>query len=93
MDGDYVYFGNGEKRSFEAIVFATGYTSTVRRWLKDDGGLFGDDGMPRKKAPDHWKGQNGLYCAGFARAGLFGISNDAKAISHHINSILSRPFP
>ncbi|KAL7126410.1 hypothetical protein ABFS83_14G185100 [Erythranthe nasuta] len=89
VNGSFVRFVNGETENYDAIVFATGYKSTVRRWLKDDGGLFGEDGMPRKGNQNHWKGQNGLYCAGFARAGLFGISNDAKAISQDIGLILS----
>ncbi|KAL7117845.1 hypothetical protein ACP275_03G098300 [Erythranthe tilingii] len=84
VHGDNVSFTNGETESYDAIVFATGYKSTVGKWLKDDGGLFGENGMPKKRNPNHWKGDNGLYCAGFARAGLFGISNDAKAISQDI---------
>ncbi|KAH6758149.1 Flavin-binding monooxygenase family protein [Perilla frutescens var. frutescens] len=89
INGNQVEFSNGRSGNFDAIVFSTGYSSTVRRWLKDDGGLFGEDGMPMKKAKHHWKGENGLYCAGFARSGLFGISKDAKAIAQDINSILN----
>ncbi|XP_012854405.1 PREDICTED: probable indole-3-pyruvate monooxygenase YUCCA11 [Erythranthe guttata] len=88
VHGDNVSFTNGVTESYDAIVFATGYKSTVRKWLKDDGGLFGENGMPKKRNPNHWKGENGLYCAGFARAGLFGISNDAKAISQDISALL-----
>ncbi|EYU32468.1 hypothetical protein ABFS82_03G092200 [Erythranthe guttata] len=84
VHGDNISFTNGETESYDAIVFATGYKSTVGKWLKDDGGFFGENGMPKKRNPNHWKGENGLYCAGFARAGLFGISNDAKAISQDI---------
>ncbi|KAL7116678.1 hypothetical protein ACP275_03G019400 [Erythranthe tilingii] len=87
VHGDNVSFTNGVTESYDAIVFATGYKSTVRKWLKDDGGLFGENGMPNKRNPNHWKGENGLYCAGFARAGLFGISNDAKAISQDISAL------
>ncbi|KAL7155779.1 hypothetical protein ABFS83_03G099200 [Erythranthe nasuta] len=87
VHGHNISFTNGETESYKAIVFATGYKSTVRKWLKDDGGLFGENGMPKKRNPNHWKGENGLYCAGFARAGLFGISNDAKAISQDISAL------
>ncbi|CAA3018130.1 probable indole-3-pyruvate monooxygenase YUCCA11 [Olea europaea subsp. europaea] len=38
INGDCIQFANGETKSFDAIVFATGYRSTVRKWLKDDGG-------------------------------------------------------
>ncbi|KAL8059541.1 hypothetical protein ABFX02_03G094300 [Erythranthe guttata] len=86
VHGHNISFTNGETESYDAIVFATGYKSTVGKWLKDDGGLFGENGMPKKRNPNHWKGENGLYCAGFARAGLFGISNDAKAISQDISA-------
>ncbi|XAR62416.1 Indole-3-pyruvate monooxygenase [Bertholletia excelsa] len=88
-DGKSIEFANGETKKFDAIVFATGYRSTVRRWLKgDDGDLFGKDGMPKRAPPNHWKGDKGLYCAGFARAGLAGISDDAKNIAESIHMIL-----
>ncbi|KAI3783646.1 hypothetical protein L1987_42732 [Smallanthus sonchifolius] len=51
----------------------------------DDGGLFNENGMPKHKSPNHWKGEHGLYCVGFASAGLFGISNDAKNIANDIS--------
>ncbi|XP_057793025.1 probable indole-3-pyruvate monooxygenase YUCCA11 [Salvia miltiorrhiza] len=92
VEGNQVTFSDGRTQSFDAIVFATGYKSTVRTWLQDDeGGVFGEDGMPKEKPPNHWKGENGVYCAGFARAGLAGIAKDAKAISQDINAILSQP--
>uniref|UniRef100_A0A0E0BGH5 Uncharacterized protein n=1 Tax=Oryza glumipatula TaxID=40148 RepID=A0A0E0BGH5_9ORYZ len=46
--------------------------------------MFKDDGFPKKFFPNHWKGENGLYCAGFARRGLAGIAMDAKNIADHI---------
>lgn len=46
-------------------------------------------GMPMKAVPNHWKGENGIYCTGFARQGLSGISNDAKKIAEDINSVLN----
>uniref|UniRef100_A0A251VRG8 Flavin-containing monooxygenase n=1 Tax=Helianthus annuus TaxID=4232 RepID=A0A251VRG8_HELAN len=56
--------------------------------IKEDGGLFNEKGMPKHKSPNHWKGENGLYCVGFASAGLFGISNDAKNIASDIFRIV-----
>ncbi|KAL7262957.1 hypothetical protein ACSBR1_001178 [Camellia fascicularis] len=83
--GDNIEFASGKIKRFDAIVFATGYKSTVRKWLKDDkGDLFNKDGMPKRKVPNHWKGEKGLYCVGFAGMGLFGISNDAQNIAKDI---------
>ncbi|XP_076902650.1 putative indole-3-pyruvate monooxygenase YUCCA10 [Bidens hawaiensis] len=88
VKGNLIKFTNGQQKQFDAIVFATGFRSTVRRWLKDDGGLFNEKGMPKHKSPNHWKREDGLYCVGFASAGLFGISNDAKNIANDISQIV-----
>ncbi|XP_057489932.1 probable indole-3-pyruvate monooxygenase YUCCA11 [Actinidia eriantha] len=85
IKGDIVEFASGKALRFDAIVFATGYRTTVRKWLKDDGDLFNNNGMPKRRAPDHWKGNNGLYCAGFSSSGLFGISQDAENIAKDIS--------
>ncbi|KAI3750839.1 hypothetical protein L2E82_21696 [Cichorium intybus] len=90
IQGDQIMFTNGQEKRFDAIVFATGFRSTVRGWLKDDGGLFNEEGMPYHKSPNHWKGEHGLYCVGFASAGLFGISNDAKNIANDISQIFNK---
>ncbi|KAK3043676.1 hypothetical protein RJ639_000092 [Escallonia herrerae] len=85
---DMVEFQDRRVNHFDVVIFATGYKSTVQKWLKDDGGLFNEDGMPKKSTPNHWKGENGIYCAGFSRAGLLGISNDAKNIANDVYRIL-----
>ncbi|BAT13140.1 probable indole-3-pyruvate monooxygenase YUCCA10 [Oryza sativa Japonica Group] len=79
-----IEFHGGKQIPFDAIVFATGYKSTVNTWLKNGESMFKDDGFPKKFFPNHWKGENGLYCAGFARRGLAGIAMDAKNIADHI---------
>ncbi|XP_076947163.1 putative indole-3-pyruvate monooxygenase YUCCA11 [Bidens hawaiensis] len=84
---DQIKFTNGQEKQYDAIVFATGFKSTVRKWLKDDGGLFNEEGMPKHKSPNHWKGEYGIYCVGFASARLFGISNDAKNIANDISQL------
>lgn len=89
IEGDQLKFIDGQETQFDAIVFATGFKSTVRKWLKDDGGLFNEKGMPKQRNPNHWKGENGLYCVGFASAGLFGISNDANNIANDIVRIVN----
>ncbi|KAM7507822.1 hypothetical protein LguiA_018275 [Lonicera macranthoides] len=88
INEESVEFANGKTTRFDAIVLATGYRSTVKQWLKDDGNLFNEDGIPKQRNPNHWKGENGLYCAGFSRAGLFGISNDAQNIADDIKKAL-----
>ncbi|KAL8481876.1 hypothetical protein ACS0TY_028139 [Phlomoides rotata] len=90
VDKDSVYFTNGKKLECDTIVLATGYRSTVKKWLKDEGWLFGENGMPEKSLAHHWKGQNGLYCVGFAQNGLFGINKDATAAVADITAVLRR---
>lgn len=51
-----------------------------------DEGLIGDDGMAKNKYPDHWKGSNGLYCAGLNRRGLYGSSEDGLLIANDISN-------
>ncbi|GJN28113.1 hypothetical protein PR202_gb16196 [Eleusine coracana subsp. coracana] len=86
IKGDIVEFEGRSKSTFDAIVFATGYRSTANKWLKNDQGLLNDDGLPKKRYPNHWKGANGIYCAGLARRGLAGIAEDAKNIAKDILS-------
>ncbi|TVU42258.1 hypothetical protein EJB05_08652, partial [Eragrostis curvula] len=85
--GNEVSFEDGKESSFDAIVFATGYKSTANNWLKDDKCMLNDDGLPNKGYPNHWKGENGLYCAGLSRRGLAGIAMDANNIANDIVSV------
>ncbi|EEF33386.1 monooxygenase, putative [Ricinus communis] len=89
VNGNMVVFDNGTKQHFDVIVFATGFRSGTNDWLKDYHYIFNEDGMPKNRIPNHWKGENGIYCVGFARNGLPGISVDAKAVAEDINAILS----
>ncbi|TVU26472.1 hypothetical protein EJB05_29020, partial [Eragrostis curvula] len=84
IKGNIVEFEDREDFSFDAIVFATGYRSTANIWLKNGESMLNDDGLPKKKFPNHWKGANGLYCAGLAKRGLAGIAMDAKNIANDI---------
>ncbi|GJN09757.1 hypothetical protein PR202_ga27790 [Eleusine coracana subsp. coracana] len=84
--GNKVIFEGGKESTFDAIVFATGYKSTLNNWLKDNKHMLNNDGFPKKGYPDHWKGEDGLYFAGFARRGLAGITMDAKNIASNIAS-------
>lgn len=86
--GNVVEFADGRRHPFDAIVLATGYRSTVRRWLRSDDGLIGDDGMAARPYPEHWKGGNGLYCAGLVRRGIYGSYSDAELIAGDISELL-----
>jgi indole-3-pyruvate monooxygenase len=45
--------------------------------------------MPKNAFPKHWKGDHGLYCAGLARRGLFGVKSDAELIAEDINQTIN----
>ncbi|CAK8565093.1 unnamed protein product [Lathyrus sativus] len=83
-----VIFENNMEKEFDAIVFATGYKSVANGWLKDYQYALNEKGFPKNPFPKHWKGDHGLYCAGLARKGLFGVKKDAEAIVEDINRIL-----
>ncbi|XP_037424830.1 probable indole-3-pyruvate monooxygenase YUCCA10 [Triticum dicoccoides] len=86
--GDIVEFQCSKKISFDAIVFATGYKSTANIWLKNGENMLNGNGLPIKEYLNHWKGENGLYCAGLGRRGLAGIAADAKNIASDIKSVI-----
>ncbi|XP_004247953.2 probable indole-3-pyruvate monooxygenase YUCCA10 [Solanum lycopersicum] len=77
-----VVFDNGNEHQFDAIIFATGYKNIATKWLKDYSSIFLEDGTLI-----NWKGENGLYCAGFSKRGIAGISMDAIAIVDDIKTI------
>ncbi|XP_037458707.1 probable indole-3-pyruvate monooxygenase YUCCA10 [Triticum dicoccoides] len=82
---DIVEFQCSKKESFDAIVFATGYKSTANIWLKNGENMLNGNGLPIKEYPNHWKGEDGLYCAGLGRSGLAGIAAD---IANDIKSVI-----
>ncbi|KAK6940436.1 Flavin monooxygenase-like [Dillenia turbinata] len=90
IKGNMVEFENGKVDSFDVIIFATGYRSTVKNWLRDGNDLFDENGVPKQRFPNHWKGKNGLYCAGFSSKGLAGVSDDALKITNDIH-LVSHP--
>ncbi|KAJ4825168.1 hypothetical protein Tsubulata_035395 [Turnera subulata] len=89
IHGNEFEFVNGKVDHFDAVIFATGYKSTVNYWLKDGEKYFNNKGMPRTEFPHHWRVRNGLYCAGFAMRGLAGIAMDAKKIATDISLTLA----
>jgi hypothetical protein len=54
--------------------------------FQSDDELIGEDGMARRSFPGHWKGKNGLYCAGMVRRGLYGSCEDGEFIAEDISS-------
>ena len=57
--------------------------------LQNGQSMLNNDGLPKKEFPNHWKGENGLYCAGLAKRGLAGIVMEAKNIANDILSCLT----
>lgn len=53
-----------------------------------DGELLNEEGFPKQSFPNHWKGKNGVYCAGLSKRGLAGIAADAQNIARDISTIL-----
>ncbi|KAF3440585.1 hypothetical protein FNV43_RR18869 [Rhamnella rubrinervis] len=89
IDGSTVEFKNGVHKSFDAIIFATGYKSVAYNWLQDYQHVLEADGLPKYKYPNLWRGEKRLYCAGMLGKGLAGVSSDAKSIAHDIAKIIN----
>ncbi|KAJ7959224.1 Flavin-containing monooxygenase [Quillaja saponaria] len=85
-----IKFEGGKVGHFDAIIFATGYKNTVRNWLKNGEDVFDEKGKLQRRYPNHWQGENGVYCAGFSNRGLFGISEDAQNIAKNIDFIFKK---
>ncbi|KAI3794217.1 hypothetical protein L1987_36846 [Smallanthus sonchifolius] len=74
-----VEFMDGKVEEFDSVILATGYTSNVASWLKEEG-------LPRQGQSNNtissWlsnmKGKNGIYSIGITGKGLVGASIDAE---------------
>ncbi|GAB4851403.1 Probable indole-3-pyruvate monooxygenase YUCCA3 [Ancistrocladus abbreviatus] len=77
---------NGEILEIDSVVLATGYRSNVPSWLKESE-FFSKNGFPKAPFPNGWKGNAGLYAAGFTRKGLSGASEDAMKVAEDIGKI------
>ncbi|KAH0639496.1 hypothetical protein KY290_036764 [Solanum tuberosum] len=77
-----VVFDNGDEHQFDAIIFATGYKNVATKWLKDYSSIFLEHGTVI-----NWKGQIGLYYAGFSKRGIAGISMDTIVIADVIKIV------
>ncbi|KAL8262160.1 hypothetical protein R6Q59_026209 [Mikania micrantha] len=86
--GDEVVFENGRCYQFDVILFATGFKRSTHLWLQGGDCLLNEDGLPKQMYPNHWKGENGLYCVGLSRRGLYGAAMDAENIAQHISKLI-----
>ncbi|KAJ0742669.1 putative indole-3-pyruvate monooxygenase [Helianthus annuus] len=86
--GYEVVFENGRFYQFDVILFATGFKRSTHLWLQGGDCLLNNDGLPKPMYPNHWKEENGLYCAGLARRGLYGAGMDAQNIAQHIFKLI-----
>ncbi|KAL6626275.1 hypothetical protein ACP70R_030001 [Stipagrostis hirtigluma subsp. patula] len=87
VHGNTVEFADGTRHPFDAIVFATGYRSGIKRWLQDDGGMIGDDGRTRQ---GRVKGENGLYFVGLSGNTIQGSGAEAEIVADDISKQLRR---
>ncbi|KAK1412532.1 hypothetical protein QVD17_33868 [Tagetes erecta] len=86
--GNEAVFENGKCYQFDAIVFATGFKRSTHLWLQGGDDLLDKNGLPKPMYPNHWKGENGLYCVGLSRNGLHGSTFDAINIAQHIHKLI-----
>ncbi|KAJ8500309.1 hypothetical protein OPV22_010861 [Ensete ventricosum] len=90
--GNVVEFADDKSYHYDAIVFATGFRTNPGKWLQDADSFLGEEGYPREKFPNHWKGRNDLYFVGFARSGLAGCSTDAQNAANDIARKRTDPY-
>ncbi|XP_039133769.1 probable indole-3-pyruvate monooxygenase YUCCA11 [Dioscorea cayenensis subsp. rotundata] len=71
-----------------SAVIDVGTIGSIKDGLIKDGELLNEEGFPKQSFPNHWKGKNGVYCAGLSKRGLAGIAADAQNIAKDISTIL-----
>ncbi|CAH1437273.1 unnamed protein product [Lactuca virosa] len=86
----HVEFIDGKVEEFDSVILATGYTSNVASWLKEES-LSGQEQGNNTKSSwiGNMKGKNGIYSVGFTGQGLFGASNDAERVAEDIGRQLN----
>ncbi|XP_057439011.1 probable indole-3-pyruvate monooxygenase YUCCA10 [Lotus japonicus] len=88
--GNQVLFRDGKSQPFDSIIFCTGFKRSTKKWLKGGDDFLNEDGFPKPGLPNHWKGNNGLYCVGLSRRGFFGANMDAQNIANDIASLITQ---
>ncbi|GAB2298514.1 hypothetical protein Dimus_032577 [Dionaea muscipula] len=87
VKGNNIWFENGHSHAFDAIVLATGFSSSSKLHRQGDDCLNGDE-LANPSLQNHWKGMNGLHRVGFARRGISGIATDAKMVAIDIKTFV-----
>lgn len=86
FDDDAVAFTNGEKRQFDAVILATGYSPKIEELLEDTRGLLDPYGLPKNCIAEGK--HKGLYFLGFdnyVAGGILGvIYRDSEQIAKNI---------
>ncbi|KAL7613059.1 hypothetical protein Lser_V15G07279 [Lactuca serriola] len=86
----HVEFIDGKVEEFDSVILATGYTSNVASWLKEESFSGQEQGNNTKSSwISNMKGRNGIYSIGFTGQGLFGASNDAERVAEDIGRQLN----
>lgn len=88
INGNVVSFENWKQYPFDAIIFATGFKTSIKQWLKGDESMLDDNGFAKPYLPNYWKGVTGLYCAGLGRKGFFGAAMESNKVAHDIKAQL-----
>lgn len=83
-----VRFVDSTTDSYDAIILATGYKSSIPSWLHDEDEFFTEQGLSRSPL-ENWKGKRGLYAAGLSGKGLLQATMDARQIAKDISRAYS----
>ncbi|XP_076944220.1 putative indole-3-pyruvate monooxygenase YUCCA7 [Bidens hawaiensis] len=80
-----VEFMDGKVEEFDSVILATGYTSNVASWLKEENlSRQGQGDYSNSSWLSNMKSKNGIYSIGFTGQGLFGASIDAERAAEDI---------
>ncbi|XP_076897822.1 putative indole-3-pyruvate monooxygenase YUCCA7 [Bidens hawaiensis] len=80
-----VEFMDGKVEEFDSVILATGYTSNVASWLKEENlSTQGQGDYSKSSWRSNMKSKNGIYSIGFTGQGIFGASTDAERAAEDI---------
>jgi indole-3-pyruvate monooxygenase len=70
------------------MMLPCSYKAYAINTMQNGESFLNEEGMPKRDFPNHWKGENGIYCIGLAMRGLTGVSFDAKMVAGDIKSTI-----